>query len=100
MQKMKFFIDTHDRNNGTFPQETTKAALADVLEHYEAACLAEGVVMLRFHVGLEDGVAYCFNMAPDADAVRRAHARVGLPFDRICEVTTVTPGDLFFSAHA
>jgi hypothetical protein len=35
-------------------------------------------------------------MAPDADAVRRAHDRVSFPFDSITEVTTTTPGDIFF----
>ena len=39
-------------------------------------------------------------MAPDADAVRRAHERVGLAFDSITEVVTSTPGDLFFAAAA
>ena len=33
------------------------------------------------------------------DAVRRAHERVGLPFDSITEVSTATPGDTFFRAH-
>jgi hypothetical protein len=35
-------------------------------------------------------------MAPSAEAVRRAHERVGLPFDDITEVVTSTPGDIFF----
>jgi hypothetical protein len=39
-------------------------------------------------------------MAPSADAVRRAHERVGLPFDEITEVVTSTPSDLFFAAAA
>jgi hypothetical protein len=39
-------------------------------------------------------------MAPDADAVRRAHEKVGLPFDKIAEVTTATPGDTFFRRSA
>ena len=34
-----------------------------------------------------------------ADAVRRAHERVGLPFETITEVTTVTPGDFFYLAR-
>lgn len=34
------------------------------------------------------------HMAPDA--VRRAHERVGLPYDATTEVTTATPGDMFF----
>jgi hypothetical protein len=46
------------------------------------------VVPLRVHVGYDEGRAFCFTMAPDADAVRRAHERVGLPFDSITEVAT------------
>ncbi len=100
MQKMKFFVDTHDQQRGTFPPGLTPEELASFLRKYEEACRAEGVVMLRVHAGLEAGRAYCFNMAPDADAVRRVHERVGLPFDTITEVTTVTPGDLFFGVTA
>jgi hypothetical protein len=39
-------------------------------------------------------------MAADADAVKRAHERVGLPFDSISEVATATPGDTFFRRKA
>jgi hypothetical protein len=42
--------------------------------------------------------AFCFNMAPDADAIRRAHERAELPYETITEVATATPGDLFFQA--
>jgi len=49
---------------------------------------------------MQAGRAFCFTMAPDAEAVRRAHERVGLPFDEIIEVMTATPGDTFFSARA
>lgn len=100
MPTMKFFIDTHDQANGTFPAGITAAALAEFTATFEEACRAEGVVVLRLHVGLEAGRAFCFTMAPDADAVRRAHERVGLPFDGITEVSTVTPADLFLAPVA
>lgn len=96
MKTMKFFIDTHDRDNTTFPAGLTPEQFAGFYEKYEQACYAEGVVPLRTHVGYDVGRAFCFNMAPDVDAVRRAHDRVGLPFDSITEVTTATPGDMFF----
>jgi len=96
MQPMKFFIDTHDVRNGTFPAGISKADLAGFYGKYEAACRAEGVVSLRLHVAFEQGRAFCFTMATDAEAVRRAHDRAGLPFDEISEVVTSTPGDLFF----
>lgn len=96
MQAMRFFIDTHDRATQTFPAQLTPEDFAGFYANYEAACYAEGVIPLRTHVGYDDGRAFCFNMAPDADAVRRVHEKVGLPFDSITEVTTATPGDMFF----
>ncbi len=100
MTPMKFFIDTHDAAKGTFPKGITPEAFAGFHAAYEAACRAEGVVSLRIHVGFDDGRAFCFTMAPDADAVRRVHEKVGLPFDEITEVVTSTPGDLFFARAA
>jgi len=94
--KLKLFVDTHDRARGTFPASLNKDQFKDFFGKYEQACCEEGVVILRAHVGLPDGRAFCFTMAPDADAVRRAHERVGLPFDSITEVETATPGDMFF----
>jgi hypothetical protein len=96
MQAMRFFIDTHDRASQTFPAQLTPEDFAGFYANYEAACYAEGVIPLRTHVGYDDGRAFCFNMAPDAEAVRRVHEKVGLPFDSITEVTTATPGDMFF----
>ncbi len=100
MQSLKFFIDTHDVNNDTFPAGLTTEGFEEFFEQYEQACYEEGVVPLQVHVAYEDGRAFCFTMAPDADAVRRAHERVGLPFDSISEVTTATPGDTFFRRAA
>mgnify|MGYP001767361078 CR=1 FL=1 len=93
---LKFFIDTHDARRGTFPAGISPEAFAGFHAGYEEACRAEGVVSLRIHVGFDEGRAFCFTMAPDAEAVRRVHERVGLPFDEITEVRTSTPGDLFF----
>jgi len=100
MQRMKFFIDTHDRSGGTFPAGLTPEQFEVFFGQYEQACYAEGVVPLRVHVGYDEGKAFCFTMAPDAEAVRRAHERAGLPYDTITEVTTATPGDTFFRRTA
>jgi hypothetical protein len=96
MQPMRFFIDTHDRSRNTFPGALSAEQFESFYASYEQACYSEGVVPLRLHVGLEEGRAFCLNMAPDAEAVKRVHDRVGLPFDSITEVTTATPGDAFF----
>jgi hypothetical protein len=100
MQPMKFFIDTHDQASGSFPPGLTPVQFEAFYAEYEAACYAEEVVPLRLHVGYAEGRAFCFTMAQDADAVRRAHERVGLPFDSITEVATATPGDTFFRRSA
>lgn len=100
MQRMKFFVDTHDQRSQTFPPGITKEQFAEFFVKYEKACREEGVVVLRIHVGFEEGRAFCFNMAPSAEAIRRAHERAGLPFEAITEVATTTPGDLFFQPQA
>ncbi len=100
MQAMKFYIDTHNVRGGTFPASISREAFGGFCTQYEEACRAEGVIMLRVHVGFEEGRAFCFNMAPSAEAVKRAHERVGLPYAEITEVTTATPGDLFFAIKA
>ena len=98
MKKMKLYIDTHNKAKGTFPENITKEQFAEFYAKYNAICEEEGVINLRVHVGIEDGRAYCFNMAPDMETVKRVHERAGLPYDSITEVLTTTPGDMFFNA--
>jgi len=96
MKPMKHFIDTHDHRSETFPAGISKSDFASFFAAYEKAARDEDVVVLRAHVGLAEGRAFCFNAAADADAVRRAHEKAGLPFETITEVATATPGDLGF----
>jgi hypothetical protein len=96
MQLMKFFVDTHDHRSQTFPAGISRDDFAQFFAKYERFAREEGVVVLRVHVGFEEGRAFCFNMAPSAEHVKRAHDKAGLPFDSITEVSTATPGDLFF----
>lgn len=96
MEALRYFLDTHDRRLGTFPESLTPADFEAFYAQYEDACRAEGVIPLRTHLSYLDGRAFCLNLAADAEAVRRAHQRVGLPFDGITEVSTATPGDAFF----
>ncbi|QOX77464.1 DUF4242 domain-containing protein [Trichlorobacter lovleyi] len=96
MKPMRFFMDTHDKTRNTFPQKLTPQDFEGFFAKYEAACYAEGVIPVRLHVGYGEGRAFCLNMAPDAEAVKRAHDKVGLPFDSITEVNMATPGDTFF----
>lgn len=101
MQTLRYFIDTHDKADGSFPEALTPEQFAGFFAQYQAACRAEGVVPLRIDLSYADGRAFCLNLAPDAAAVERAHARVGLPFAQITEVTSATPGDTFnrLAAH-
>jgi hypothetical protein len=98
--KMKFFIDTHDAKHQTFPSGLTPEQFKGFFAQYEEACAAEGVVIVRVHVGFADERAFCLTMAPDAAAVRRAHDRVLLPYDSITEVQMATLGDMFFTRAA
>lgn len=100
MEKMRLFVDTHDKARNTFPDGLSPEQFEAFFTQYEAACQAEGVVILQVNVGLEDGRAFCMTMAPDAEAVRRAHDRVGLPFDSITEVRSASPGTIFFKRDA
>lgn len=100
MQAMRYFLDTHDQARGTFPAGIGPEDFEAFFQRYESACQAEGVIPLRTHVGYAEGRAFCLNLAPDIEAVRRAHERVGLPYDEITEVAMATPGDTFFRRHA
>jgi len=100
MQPMRYFLDTHDRVRGTFPGQLSPEEFEVFFAQYEIACQAEGVIPLRTHVGYAEGRAFCLNLAPDAESVRRAHERVGLPYDDITEIMTATPGDTFFRRRA
>lgn len=96
MKPMRFFLDTHDKANQTFPEKLSPEDFEGFFILYEKACYEEGVIPIKVHVGYNEGRAFCLNMAPDVASVKRAHDRVGLPYDTITEVTTATPGDTFF----
>lgn len=100
MQRMKFFVDTHDAADETFPAGLTPEGFEEFFANYTDICADEDVVVLRVHVAYEDAKAFCFTMAPDAENVRRAHERAGLPFSAISVVETATPGDTFFRRQA
>jgi len=77
---MKYFIDTHDKNKGSFPeQQLTEQQFFD---------------QFAAHVNLKDGKAFCFMSGPDEDSIRKAHAAINLPYDSITEVRRVTGADM------
>ena len=92
---MKYFIDTHDKAKGSFPNaglsEEQFFAQFDALEK---AGEAFQVVGHAAHVNLAQGKAFCFMSGPDEEAIRRAHAAIDLPYDSITEVRRVTGADM------
>ena len=91
---MRFFIDTHDKENQTFPDKIDTKGLEGFYEVYEQACKEEGVISLKIYAGLEQGRAFCINIAPNEEAVFNVHKKVGLPYDTITEVNSISPADL------
>ena len=91
---MRFFIDTHDKQNGTFPDSIQPNELELFYETYEKACAEEGVISLKIYAGFEEGRAFCLNMAPSEEAVYNVHKKIGLPYDNITEVSSISPSDL------
>lgn len=99
MKKMKLFIDTHDKRKKTFPEKISREEFAAVFKKYAQACSEEGVVIVNTLFNFQDGRMFCVNMAETAEAVKRAHDKVGLPYDEITELTTASPGDIYFKEN-
>lgn len=94
MEKMRFFMDTHDKEQETFPAGITPTEFKEFYKAYEKACLEEGVISIKIHAGFKQGKAFCLNMAPSAEAVFKVHEKVGLPYNDITEIMTISPSDL------
>ncbi len=98
---MKYFIDTHDKTKGSFPQgQLTEAEFFAKFDALEQVAPKFGVGAHAAHVNLKEGKAFCFMSGPDEEAVRRAHEAVHLPFDSITEVKRVSGADLRYPASA
>ena len=92
---IKYFIDTHDKAKGTFPE----AVLTEEQFLAQFSALEEAAAPLRVfghaaHVNLAEGKAFCFMSGPDEESIRKAHAAIDLPFDSITEVRRVTGADM------
>jgi ABC-type glycerol-3-phosphate transport system substrate-binding protein len=94
---MKLYIDTHDKAKGTFPASITPEQLHAFYASYVKAAQEEGVVIVRTYVNAKDGRAFCINMAKSPEAIRRMHAKVGLPYDSITQEFGVSPTDLLLN---
>ncbi len=92
---MKYFIDTHDKQKGTFPaQSLNEQQFVEQFDALEKAAEEFHVVGHAAHVNLEEGKAFCLMSGPDEESIRKAHAAVNLPYDSITEIKRVTGADL------
>ena len=92
---MKYFVDTHDRTKGSFPQhELTEQQFFDNFDALEAAAHRLGAFGHAAHVNLQDGKAFCFMSGPDEESIRKAHEAINFPYDSITEVRRVTGADM------
>jgi hypothetical protein len=92
---MKYFIDTHDRTKGSFPEQVlTEQQFFEQFDALDRAAEEFHAFGHAAHVNLDQGKAFCFMSGPDEEAIRKAHAAIDLPFDSITEVRRVTGADM------
>jgi hypothetical protein len=92
---MKHFIDTHDKQKGSFPMQTlNERQFVQQFDALEEAAEEFHVVGHAAHLNLEEGKAFCLMSGPDEESIRKAHAAVNLPYDSITEIKRVTGADL------
>jgi hypothetical protein len=92
---VKYFIDTHDKNKGSFPaQELSEEQFFEQFDALEEAAKEFGAFGHAAHVNLKEGKAFCFMSGPDEEAISKAHAAINLPYDSITEVRRVTGADM------
>src|SRR5215467_1754454 len=92
---MKYFIDTHDKTKGSFPeQELTEEEFFANFDSLDEAAIQFGAFGHAAHVNLKDGRAFCFVSGPDEESICKAHAAINFPYDSITEVRRVTGADM------
>jgi len=98
---MKYFIDTHNKDKGTFPPvELTEEQFFAQFDLLDEAGREFGVVAHVAHVSLAEGKTFCFMSGPDEEAIRKAHAAIDFPYDSITEVRRVTGSDMRVPSRA
>ena len=92
---MKYFIDTHDKTKGSFPQrELSEEEFFANFDSLEEAAKQFSVFGHAAHVNLKDGKAFCFMSGPDEESIRKAHEAINFPYNSITEVRRVTGADM------
>jgi hypothetical protein len=78
--EMKYFMNTHDKAKGSFPQqELTEEQFFAQFASLEEAAAPLGVFGHAAHVNLKEGKAFCFMSGPDEESVRKAHEASAFP---------------------
>lgn len=75
------FMDVHDGMDGITPEQLAEAHQADLDIQDE-----EGVNFKHAWADPKTGKVFCLSEAPNAEAVKRIHARAGHPTDQVFEV--------------
>jgi Protein of unknown function (DUF4242) len=92
---VKYFIDTHDRTQNTFPAEdVSQEQFVAMYSDMDEALLSEGGYVTGAHTNLAEGKAFCLTAAADEAAVAAAHEKIGFPYDSITQVHRVSGMDL------
>ena len=78
---MPEFMDVHDGMVGITEEGLAEAHQADLDVQAE-----EGVDFKKAWADPVSGKVFCLSEAPDADAVKRVHAKAGHPTDQVYEV--------------
>jgi hypothetical protein len=91
---MKYYIDTHDVKDGTFPEGVTEEQFIEVYSKFDDACHAVGGTAMGAHVNVQEGKAYCFTKNADKESLLKAHAAIGLKVSEVTEIKRVTGVDL------
>lgn len=92
---MKYFMDTHDRKQGSWPgEDISEQEFLEIYRDFGKAVEEQGGHDLGAHVNVKAGRAFCFTYGPDEEAIRRAHEKMHFPYDSITVVRRVTGVDL------
>jgi hypothetical protein len=76
---------------GTYPNGFTDADWDEANRNILPCYAAAGVEWVCSHVSRDRTRVICQLNAPDAEVIREAHRRFGIPFDRVWAATLMTP---------
>ena len=84
-----------ERNVGDWGQMTAAEKEAISRKSIEVASRMDGVVWIKSYVSEAEGKIYCEYEAPNPEAILEHARQVGIPADRVSEVTMEISPDMF-----